>query len=462
MNKLKLSIFFLVIVFLSCKKDEIYTTDDFLLTFSTDTVFFDTVFTTIGSATQSLIVYNKSNKPVKLKKIKLGKGKSSFFKINIDGISTYEFENYELDRNDSFYIFVQVKIDPTNSNNPILVLDSIEFHTEKNIYDVKLLAFGQDVIIFRKKIIENDTVLTSEKPFLIYNYLFVDTHATLTILPGTKLYFYKDAGLFVLGSLVAQGTLEKPIIFRHSRLEDWYNKVPGQWYGIHILPGSRNNYIDYCIVRNSIFGIRADSCVTSDYTLVLSNTLLNNISIAGLYFMQSKVKCWNTIIGDCGYFGIALIIGGYYEFYHCTILNNWSFNIRKTPTILINNYYKDVNNTYNIRPLELAYFANCILYGNLNNEILLDSFPSQNNFNYFFKNCLVKVSYDISNNSKWQNIIKNINPEIKNHLKEDYTLKENSICINNGDPNIGLLFPFDFNKKSRLADNKPDIGAFEF
>ncbi len=47
---------FSILLSYSCKKDNFYTGSDKVLKFSTDTVQFDTVFTTIGSATQSFIV----------------------------------------------------------------------------------------------------------------------------------------------------------------------------------------------------------------------------------------------------------------------------------------------------------------------------------------------------------------------------------------------------------------------
>ncbi|MBN1199267.1 MAG: hypothetical protein JXA23_07940, partial [Bacteroidales bacterium] len=47
--------------FSSCKKDKIDTAPSSTLSFSTDTLFFDTVFTTIGSVTQRLVVYNTND-----------------------------------------------------------------------------------------------------------------------------------------------------------------------------------------------------------------------------------------------------------------------------------------------------------------------------------------------------------------------------------------------------------------
>ena len=51
----------MVITFSTCKKDIVTTSSSAKLNFSFDTVTFDTVFTTVGSSTQWLMVYNKNN-----------------------------------------------------------------------------------------------------------------------------------------------------------------------------------------------------------------------------------------------------------------------------------------------------------------------------------------------------------------------------------------------------------------
>ncbi|MCX7953590.1 MAG: hypothetical protein N3A01_00195 [Bacteroidales bacterium] len=453
----------LVLLFTFCKKENKYLDTDVKLSFSVDTLLFDTVFSTIGSATYYFTVYNKTNRPVKISKIRIGKGSQSYFKINIDGISATEINDYELDANDSFFVFVQVKIDPTNSNNPILVHDSIEFHTKNKIYDVDLIAYGQDVHLIKGEIFYTNTTFVPDKPYLIYNSMLVDTNATLTIEAGTKLYFHKGSKLYVKGTLKVNGTLENPVIFRHDRLEDWYNKIPGQWGGIHLLAGSRNNVINYADIKNAIIGIQADSFVTQEPCLTISNTRFFNMAIGAIYALGSSIKGWNLIIGNCGYFAIGLFIGGYYEFYHCTVYNCWYQSVRQTPSIILNNYYKDINNVYQIRPLQNALFANCILYGNIQQEILLDSFPNMNYFNYQFKNCLIKVPENFNtNNFHWENIYKNYAPSLKDPANENFELTQNSFCINKGNYNIAVSYALDYKQYNRLTDGMPDLGAFEY
>ena len=126
-------LFLSVIAFSSCKKDRIFSSNDFLkLSFSNDTLSFDTVFTTIGSSTRALMIYNHNNENLKINSIKLAGGNSSPFSINIDGESGVDFNDMEIYSKDSLYIFVRVTIDPNDSDNPFFVEDQLIFETNNN------------------------------------------------------------------------------------------------------------------------------------------------------------------------------------------------------------------------------------------------------------------------------------------------------------------------------------------
>ena len=51
----------------------------------------------------------------------------------------------------------------------------------------------------------------------------------------------------------------------------------------------------------------------------------------------------------------------------------------------LNNYFSTI-----VRPLN-SYFGNCIIHGNNDNELALDSFPTGNQFGYMFDNAIIKV-----------------------------------------------------------------------
>ena len=54
--------------------------------FSSDTVYLDTVFTTIGSSTYNLKIHNLSERNIEIGSIRLGQGSDSKFRLNVDGM----------------------------------------------------------------------------------------------------------------------------------------------------------------------------------------------------------------------------------------------------------------------------------------------------------------------------------------------------------------------------------------
>jgi hypothetical protein len=69
-----------------CRKERLNEDSSAQLEFSNDTIFFDTVFSTVGSATQYLRVRNPYNESIRIDEIALESGSASQFRINIDGL----------------------------------------------------------------------------------------------------------------------------------------------------------------------------------------------------------------------------------------------------------------------------------------------------------------------------------------------------------------------------------------
>ena len=145
----RLYLFLIVLISISaltqgCRKDSIYTETDAMLAFSEDTVHFDTVFTTVGSVTLPLKLYNNYNEKLIIENIQLQGGDASQFRINVDGESGTNFSQIEIPANDSLYLFIEVTVDPNNDALPYVVEDLISFTTNGNLQDVKLIAYGQN------------------------------------------------------------------------------------------------------------------------------------------------------------------------------------------------------------------------------------------------------------------------------------------------------------------------------
>jgi hypothetical protein len=449
------------------------------LALSTDTVTFDTVFTTIGSATLSFKIYNRGNGTLHLNSISLAGGSSSFFRLNIDGEPVPVVSNIDILKDDSLFIFVAVTIDPLNSDNPLVVSDSILFDAEGDVKKVKLIAYGQDVNLVNGRII-GDAVWTANKPYLVYNSMAVDTNATLTIQAGTHVYFHRNSSMIVWGKILVNGTYEQPVIFQNDRLETDYRVIAGQWGTIYIDPISTGNVIDHAEIRNSIAGIQIG--VPADYRvpeLELSNSTIRNVSFAGIYAFGAHLTCYNTVIADCAGPATALLRGGSYRFFQCTVSNNGVIGSARTnPSVILSNIfynpeYDEAQGKYVYVPragdLEEATFGNCILYGNQRHEFQLAN-NKTNVFNYVFDHCLVKASedsFDITDTQHYRDLVFNKDPNFVNdsdryHL--DFKLDTLSPAKDSGSMQFIIDNPFlenDQSGQSRTSDNKPDLGAFE-
>ena len=110
---------FLVGVVSSCRKDFSTIPSFGNLEFSKDTVYLDTVFTNIGSATYNLRVYNRSSEDITIPTIALERGATSNYRLNVDGIPGKSFENIDILAKDSIFVFVETTIDVNTVPDPL-------------------------------------------------------------------------------------------------------------------------------------------------------------------------------------------------------------------------------------------------------------------------------------------------------------------------------------------------------
>ncbi len=459
--------------FWACEPDSFSSEPSLKLTFSSDTVVFDTVFTTIGSSTRYLKVYNKSTKDIRITSVKLAGGSSSAYRINVDGRPGPIVNDIPLGSRDSLFVFVEVTIDPTLSDAPLLVPDSIVFVTNGNIQDVKLIAWGQDVYLHNALTIETDSVLPTNKPHLVYDYLYVKPNTTLTIPSGSRLFFHNNAQLVVAGTLKVEGTADLPVTMQGDRLEKFYADKGGQWGGVWLSAGSKYNSIAWADIKNAIIGLMVDTCFTPGApTLTLSHSKIGNASYVAFLARGAKVDVDNCLFYNSAYSCVALTMGGRYRFYHTTIANYWGdYMFRKGPALLLNNYY-----TYQLvsggpvlvepRSLEEASFYNSIVYGSTSNELGLDyrynGQPVNAEFNYNFSDCILKVPSNLNLNDPIHfTRVKRDDPKFRDIAKWNFELDTLSPAKDVGDITIANSFPIDLKGRNRLTDGKPDLGAFE-
>ncbi len=315
--------FWLAVLFLNCDpRDESITRDpQARLAFSSDTVFFDTIFTDTISITRRLRVFNPEDRAVEISSIALQGGTNSSFKLVVEGLEGQSFEDVFILGEDSLLILISVNIPSRGEDVPFLVEDLLEFTLNTNQQQVPLVAWGQEANFFRSQtILPCNTIWNADKPYVLYHSVLVDTLCTLTIKQGTRIFLNNEAAFFVRGTLKVEGLAEEPVLFSNVRLDR--ENVPGQWRGIIFLEGSKDNTIDHAVIRNAEFGIRLgtpDNDTLPD--LVLNNSVIENMSTFGILCFTSDLEATNTLIDNCIQFCVGHFAGGYYRYRHCTIAN---------------------------------------------------------------------------------------------------------------------------------------------
>lgn len=485
---LLLSIIVMLCIF-GCTRQQLFFEGTVNLSFSTDTLRFDTVFTELGSATRILKVYNSEDRWIRVDRIALENTDGSTFRMNVDGIPTREALDVEIPPNDSIYIFCEVTVDPDQplSISPFVIESAIIFETSGNEAEVVLEAWGQNANYIPDRFSRDRQTIFScngeewlwndEKPYVIYGVVFIDD-CTLTIAEGTQIYVhgglvrdevngvFNTGVLYILdeGRLNIQGTAENPVIIQGDRLEEAFEEEAGQWRGIFIGRNSKGNVINHTTIKNSSFGIYADSAST----LAIRNSQIYNTASSGLIGLHSTISMDNSLIYNNGFHGVQLIFGGDYNFNYCTVA---SYGVDAS-ALLMSNFICYVPEgfgcafgaTYRLN----ATFNNSIFFGNRRDEIqLIDATEgTDGQFNYQFNNSIVRVQELLDSYPDFFEFctecpenLGSQDPLFFSVNQDDYRLDSLSVARNLGRPlnniNIDLL-------NNRRDTEQPDAGCLEF
>lgn len=350
----------------SCRKESFTTNAEARLQTSVDSLHFDTVFTTAGSVSQYFKIINANNKGIRLSSVRLAGGAASPFKLNVDGVAGPQVSGTEIPANDSVYVYVTVSINPTAQNLPFVVRDSIELDYNGNRQWVQLDAFGQNAHFYRNRRLTANEVWNNDLPYVILGGLTVDTAATLTINQGCKIYLHADAPFLVNGSLKVNGEAydSTRVVFAGDRLDKPYRDYPAAYPGLIFTASSRDNVLNYALIKNAYQAVVAVGPAPAGTKLTLNETIIDNAYDAGLLGLNTSVSARNLLIANCGK-NLFLAGGGNYSFRHCTVASfSNNYVAHKEPVLVLTNYTTQ-GNTATAAPLT-ALFTNCIFWGEQN------------------------------------------------------------------------------------------------
>lgn len=458
------------ILIISCEPEEekISGASSINLLFSTDTVIFDTLLSSRASITKRLRIFNPSKKAVSISSIRLGKGLSSSYSIISNGKFGDEIRDEVLFGGDSLLVLVDVEIDPMDENLPFIVKDSIIVDWNGNSEHIKLVAWGQDANYINGEVL-CDQIWTADRPYVVYNFVAVDSLCTLTMEPGTRVFMDNGATMFVQGTLKIMGDSMNRVTIRNTRFDANYRKAPGQWRGLIFFETSTGNEIHFANIENGEIGIATGYTFIplqdgssligpeiGDFTTELSifNTSIRHMSGAGVLAYSSILFMSNSEIYNSASL-IACLGGGSYQFDHCTFTNQASEFILDAPSFIFTNEFQPFEGVEEYLLLEDLNMTirNSIIWGSQKEELAgVDS----ENAAYVFtiENSIVRSEegYGETNSSSNENDF----PGFVNPVEFDFRLDSLAFARDKG---ADLGYTYDLLGVPR--DSKPDIGAFE-
>lgn len=384
------------------------------LEFATDTVKFDTVFTTIQTVTKRLWVYNRNSGAVKTDVSLAGK-LGNTYSLLINGDAGPSISGITIRGKDSLLVLVRAVLGDNGKDKPFLLEDQVNFRTNGNEQNVKVVAFGQNAYFHRGDYITTNTTWRTDKPHVIINAnrvltpsqpavlfgVLVGQGVTLTIPKGARIYSHAGSYIQVNGTLRvnddftpgpgATDTVKANnlniVRFQGDRLEPFYADIPSQWGGIIFSSTSRNNSIRYAEIKNATFGAllynREPDLTQPRPTLALNNTVFRNISGSNVSFANANpgtgggvisyygdVTATNCLFTNCGEYAMVGI-GGTYDLNFCTIANYTPTFRRETSSLTFTNVDDALKNPPKMTTS--VTIRNSIVWGSFEDELYLQN-----------------------------------------------------------------------------------------
>ena len=388
---MKRILYFLLLIsaFVACEDDDSFSSASGLrLTFETDTLKMDTVFSRSASSTYSFWVYNNNSDGLRLSNVRLSRGNQTGFRVNVDG-SYLDNSNgsivndLEIRRKDSILVFVELTPADTRQLEPRLVEDDLVFTLESGtVQKVNLRAWAWDAERWDNLTLQRDTTISSERPIIVFGKLTIPQNVTLW-LKNSTLFFYDQAGIDVHGTLVTDSCL-----LRGDRLDRMfsylpYDRVSGQWGGVRFFEESTGNVLTDTEIRNT--GDDAILCDSAAFDaevlrLDLLRCVIHNGVGAGVNCRNAHIRLQECQItnmgGDC-----VTIDGGQAEFHRCTIAQFYPFDGNRGAALLFTNTL----------PLQSLFCDSTIITGYADDVIMGIQTDTAQVFEYRFMHTLLRT-----------------------------------------------------------------------
>lgn len=329
-----LSAFALLSSLTGCIEDGVSTSPSSQPVFSTDTLRLGDHFTLTPTPTARFKAYNRGDKVLSISSVTLREERQGTFRINVDGMAGQSFRDVEIRPGDSIYIFVEATLPSTGSGELSKVNGYLDFLTNGVGSTVVLTASGQDAERLSAYHVQAPgETWDATLPRVIFDSLIVEPGATLTLAPGSRLYFHDKSYMKVYGSLLAEGSPEEPVLLTGDRRGNVVGNIPfdlmaSQWEGLTFAPGSAPSRLSHATVNNTVAGVTA--CEGSQ--VEFHNCRLRNSAGNSLTALHATLTLTGCEIADAA--GNALAVtGGRLTASHCTFANYYLFVYPHEPIV---------------------------------------------------------------------------------------------------------------------------------
>ena len=376
----RLSFFLLSIaaLFTACSDNDSFSANpSSQLTFSVDTLQLDTLFSTIPSSTYTFWVFNHSGDGLRINSVRLERGNQSGFRANVDGTFLDPVaNNIEVRKGDSLRVFVEVTPQQNNAIEPQLIEDQLVFTLESGtVQRVNLRAYSWDAVPLTSLLVNNDTVIESSRPVVVYGKGITVAEGTTLTIRNSSIYFHDGAGISVAGTLIAENS-----ILRGDRLDHMfdylpYDRISGQWDGIHLLPTSKGNQLTQCELRNAMTAITCDSTSLQLRQCIIHNSKGHGVIAHDAELLIDHSMLTNTL-GDC-----LAVHGGTATVSHCTLAQFYPFSADRGAAL-----------RFTAGQLPLSFdCSHTLVTGYADDVVMGEQGDSQADFKYHFADCILRT-----------------------------------------------------------------------
>lgn len=454
----------------SCRKNQQVLKTGGILEFSDDTLTFDTVFTSLGSYTSGVLIYNPQSDPIVVSSVRMENGAASYFKLNVDGVPGTNVTNIRIAPHDSIYVFATVTVDPNDSTMPFFISDKLIATMNGKDFSIPFTAYGQNAHYIVGDSLTANTTWKTDLPYVVIRSCIVGPTAVLRMPPKCRVYMHQTARIIVYGGLVTgDPNNDDSVVFQGDRLDrDYfgYKGYPGEWCGLWFIPGS-TGVMSKTILKNcggnsaywAYFVQPAAIRVDTAANLYMDRCVVKNSIGFGIFDWAGHVVASNSLFHSTGAQALAIVQGGRDTFVNCTFANygNHALSHISEPTVAVLNYFRLSQTQIYFGDLT-ALMQNCVVYGSLDSEIICDS-SVRAAASLTVDNCLLRMGTVREDFIHFNSTIFNTNPMFKDEHNEDFHLKESSPAKGAGKvPVLGGLKDLDGNDWGGLYD----IGCYKY